>query len=174
MGRLGRSTRILPLVLATIGCQDITRFSTQEDRYEGTVVGASFVRAGIAEGTRLCLTFDGARAQSRPGFMTSSDGRFRSEPLRPIPELLHDSLASLKFGDDRHRQLLFMVRPEARPDTATGDVTAILSLMDTDSVELRLLQGAPPLADAPPPETPAAGHLFGIFRLTRQAGPCSF
>ena len=162
----------LGLGVISLGCRDLSRFSSKGDRFEGSVVRGSFVRSGVAEDARMCLTLDTDRLQESPGTLTTSDGRFRATPLRPIPQIWHDPLSTLSFGDGRVQNLVYA----AAPQTEVGvepDVMVIVSLMQTDHVEVRLLRGAPqPDAGALPSSVP--GALFGVFNLDRQPGPCLF
>jgi hypothetical protein len=159
------ATTLASLALAT-GCADVTRFSSVGDHYEGAVVAGDFVRAALAPTTSLCLVLDANHLQDAPGTLTSNDGRFARTPLRPIPQIWHDPLSTLSFGEGRVQNLVYIVSPFADAD-ALGDITAVLSLMQSGNVEVRLFRGAPAI-DA------GAGNLFGVFTLTRTAGQCSF
>jgi hypothetical protein len=161
------------LVASAIGCRDVTRYSTRGDHYEGDVVKGSFVRAGLVEDAKMCVTLDAEHLQDRPGTLTTSDGRFRATPLRPIPQLWHDPLSSLAFGDGRRQNFIYAATP-ATPASPAGDVQdvmIVLSLMDEGGIEVRLLRGAPG-EDASAPS--ASPPLFGIFTLDRREGSCSF
>jgi hypothetical protein len=153
----------LLVLLAAPACRDLTRFSTTSgDRFEGNVVPSDFVRAGVDDSTRLCLALDSDHLQDTPGSLSTSDGRFREAPLRPIPQLWHDPLSTFEFGAGRIKNLIYAAAPNADAGDTT-DVLVFVSLMDSGSIEVRLLRGAPP--------TPA---LFAVFTLDRQSGPCSF
>lgn len=155
------------VVLTMTACRDIDQFTTTPgDRYEGAIVDASFVRSGIASGVRLCLSLDVNHLQDSPGVLRTSDGRFRNEPLRPIPQLWHDPISTLSFGDGRLRNLVYVA------SSMQKDWFVVVSLMSSGDVEVRLLRGAPkvPGADAAPDEEPG----FGVFSLRREKGPCSF
>jgi len=151
----------------SLGCRDVTRFSSSGDHYEGPVVSADFVLAGIDPETRLCLELDAARLQEVPGTISTSDGRFRGTALRPIPQVWHDPLSTLNFGEGRLQNLLYVATPAAEGG-APGDVFAVVSLMQSGSVEVRLLRSAPEI------DAGSASNLFGVFPLTRVGGPCSF
>jgi hypothetical protein len=163
--------RVLPLALsvaAVLGCSDVTRFTNSGDHYQGTVVAGDFVRAGINPSTGLCLVLDASHLQDAPGTLSTSDGRFASTPLRPIPQIWHDPLSTLAFGDGRVQNLVYIATPIVDAD-ALGDVVAVVSLMQSGGVEIRLFRGAPEI-DA----GPGGNNLFGVFSLTRESGPCSF
>jgi hypothetical protein len=157
-------------LFAVTGCRDLQRFSATRDHYEGSVAKGSFVRAGFGDDVRLCLTLDADSLQDTPGTLSSSDGRFRAARLRPIPQLAHDPLSTLDFGAGRLKNLVYGVAPT--PDAGGGDdVLAVVSLMESNDVEVRLVRGAPADGDA---GAAAGTNLFGVFRLQRQSGPCSF
>jgi hypothetical protein len=161
---------LLPFVaIAGAGCRDVSDFTTRPDEhFEGKVVAGSFVRSGVDEDAAMCLALDTNRLQSGPGTLTTSDGRFRDAPLRPIPQLFHDPLSTLSFGDGRLQNLVYVAA--ASEDVGASDVTVVVSLMQSGAVEVRMLRGAPG-GDA---GAPGAGPppLFAIFHLERRPGPC--
>jgi hypothetical protein len=172
-----RPSRHVPLVLAlaiaAAGCRDVSRYSSKGDHYEGEVVKGSFVRAGVAEDAKMCLVLDAEHLQDGPGNLTTSDGRFRATPLRPIPQIWHDPLSTLSFGDGRRQNLVYVATPLPTDAGDTQDVMVFMSLMTEGGVEIRLVRGAPQAdaGTAPPATTPP---LFGIFTLDRRGGTCSF
>ena len=154
-----------------LGCRDLAHFSTGDGHYEGTVVAGNFVRAGMADGVRLCVTLDADHLQDSPGTLSSSDGRFSSTILRPIPQIWHDPLSTLTFGEGRVKNLVYMAAPG--PDAGDGaDVTVILSLLQSGAIEARLLRGAPTIGEDGG-ATPS-NNLFGAFTLVRAPGACPF
>ncbi|HVH42170.1 MAG TPA: hypothetical protein VM925_07490 [Labilithrix sp.] len=164
----------LASVLA-LGCRDASRFSSNGDRFQGNVVKGSFVRSGVGELTEMCLTLDTEHLQDAPGALSTSDGRFHAAPLRPIPQIWHDPLSTLNFGDGRIQNLVYAASPlpgDAGP-AEVQDVLVVISLMQGDHVEVRLVRGAPQ-TDAGPPPVGSASPLFAVFNLERQAGPCAF
>ncbi len=170
-----RSLAIVALAVLLAGCRDPSRSSSHGDRFEGSVVDGSFVRSGVTPRTRMCLTLDTDHLQDAPGTLTTSDGRFRTAPLRPIPQIWHDPLSTLSFGDGRVQNLVYAVSPLAVDADASEaqDVMVIVSLMQSDHVEVRLVRGAPQ-SDAGPPPPGTATALFGVFDLDRRPGPCAF
>jgi hypothetical protein len=152
------------------GCRDLSGFSTTNgDRYEGVVVGANFVLAGIQPDTKLCLTIDTDHLQDAPGAISTDDGMFARVALRPIPQIWHDPLSTFSFGEGRLKNLLYVAT-----SSAGDDVFVVVSLMQSGGIEVRLLRGAPGLVEdggAPPT---AGGNLFGVFDLSRASGPCSY
>jgi hypothetical protein len=165
-----RAQRLALLASAALacGCQDVTRFSNAGDHYQGSVAAGDFVRAGFDPSASLCLVLDASHLQDAPGTLTSSDGRFQSTPLRPIPQIWHDPLSTLSFGEGRVQNLVYDVTPLVDAD-ALGDILAVVSLLQSGGVEVRLFRGAPAI-DA----GPAGTNLFGVFSLTRASGSCSF
>lgn len=165
---MSRVFLIAGLLLSIAGCKDLDRFSSNGGSFEGVVVRGSFVRSGVTEDARLCLTLDTNNLQDAPGAITSSDGRFRATPLRPIPQIWHDPLSTLSFGDGRERNFVY-VATEGGP--VPRDVMVIVSLMHAGNIEVRLLRGAPQpssMLDGGAREEP----LFGVFSLNRREGAC--
>jgi hypothetical protein len=154
------------LALASLGCQDVSRFSNSGDYYGGDVIDASFITAGLGRLNGICLTLNASNLQGAPGTLTSNDGRFRNTPLRQIPQIWHDSLSTFNFGEGRLQNLIYIATPLVDAD-ALGDVTVVLSLMQSGSVEVRLFRGAPQVDG----ET---NNLYGVFPLTRMQGKCSY
>jgi hypothetical protein len=149
------------------GCRDLSSFSSGGDSFEGPVTKADFVRSNVAADARACITLDTDHLQDAPGRISTSDGRFHAEPLRPVPQLWHDPMSLLAFGEGREKNLVYVATP------ADGnDVLVVVSLMTSGGVEVRMLRGAPQAgasdAGAAPP------NVFGVFQLIRQAGPCSY
>jgi hypothetical protein len=158
-------------------CRDLHGFSTgPNDRYQGVVVDADFVRVGVDAGTSLCMTLDADHLQDAPGAMWTSDGRFQAAPFRPVPELWHDPLSTLSFGEGRLKNLMYVVTAtETFGDGQGDDVLAVASLMQSGGVEVRLLRGAPPVgSDAADAAPPGSDRVFAVFPLSRMTGPCSY
>jgi hypothetical protein len=167
-------------VLATsIGCKAVSRFSSKDgDHFEGDVVKGSFVRAGVADDAKMCLLLDAAHLQDAPGTFSTSDGRFKNAPLRPIPQIWHDPLSTMTFGEGRSQNLVYVASPSPVADggATSGDaqdVMVFLSLMDQGGLEVRLLRGAP-VADSGTSMPAVASPMFGVFTLDRRDGACSF
>jgi hypothetical protein len=120
----------------------------------------------------MCLVLDAEHLQDSPGTLTTSDGRFRATTLRPIPQIWHDPLSTLSFGDGRRQNLVYMATPLAASGD-TQDVMVVLSLMTEGGVEIRIVRGAPE-SDAGAPDAGNPPPLFGVFTLDRREGSCSF
>jgi hypothetical protein len=158
-----RSRTVLAVGLIAIGgCRNVSRFSSGSGHYEGTVVGGSFVRSNVALDARLCLTLDAEHLQDAPGRISSTDGRFKvGTAMRPVPQVWHDPLSTLTFGEGRVKNMLYMAEADEG-----GDVTVIVSLMESGDIEARLVRGAPPVDGG------IATNVFGVFALTHVEGPC--
>jgi hypothetical protein len=161
--RSARRCLAVALASALAACEHPGRYSTGKGSLEGIVEGSDFVRAGFAVGTRVCLELDTRKLQEKPGTISLSDGRLARTALRPIPALASDTLSNLSFADGQVRNLVFAVRERS---STPRDVLAIVSLLDDDRVELRLLDGAPG-EDVP-------DALYGVFPLERKDTPCSY
>jgi hypothetical protein len=165
----------LCLGLLCVTCRDLSSFSTGGDRYEGPVVAADFVRAGIGPAVSACLTIDTDHLQDGPGKLSTSDARFHAAALRPIPQIWHDPLSTLSFGEGRSKNLLYVVQASTSFGDGNGDdVFVVVSLMQSGGVEVRLLRGAPGLAASDGSAAPSTGNLFAVFDLGRASGPCSY
>jgi hypothetical protein len=163
------------LLATASGCRNVSRFSSKPgDHFEGEIVKGSFVRAGVAEDAKMCLTLDAGRLQDAPGTLSTSDGRFKGTLLRPIPQIWHDPLSTLAFGEGRAQNLVYVATPVGPPGD-TQEVMVFMSLMEEGGIEVRLVRGAPQVdagaQDAGlAPETP----MFGVFTLDRREGSCAF
>jgi hypothetical protein len=167
------------LLATTSGCRNISRFSSRAgDHIAGEVVKGNYVRAGVAEDAKMCLTLDAAHLQDAPGTLSTSDGRFKGTLLRPIPQIWHDPLSTLAFGDGRVQNLVYVATPVAPPED-TQDVMVFMSLMEEGGIEVRLVRGAPHAdagiaAPAPAVVAAQAPPMFGVFTLDRRDGSCAF
>jgi len=161
------------LLASAMGCKSVARFSSKDgDHFEGDVVKGSFVRAGVAENVRMCVILEANHLQDSPGTLSTSDGRFKGAPLRPIPQIWHDPLSTLSFGNGRVQNLVYVATPAA-PAGETQDVMVFMSLMDEGGIEVRLVRGAPQV-DGGPVAAGQASPMFGVFTLDRRDGACSF
>jgi hypothetical protein len=165
---------LLVLLASAVGCRSVSRFSSKDgDHFEGDVVKGNFVRTGVADDARMCVVLDANRLQDSPGTLSTSDGRFKNTPLRPIPQIWHDPLSTLSFGDGRVQNLVYIATPAAGDAGDTQDVMVFMSLMDEGGIEVRLVRGAPLVdggASVPAQGTP----MFGVFTLDRRDGACAF
>jgi hypothetical protein len=164
------------VLAAACGCRDVSHFSTAPgEAYCGPIVQGEFVRQGFPRSARLRMTFnaDLTGQYDLPGQITTDDGLLDGVWMRPIPQLAHDPLSTLNFGEAREENRIFAVDPS---DPARGPtILAFLSLLRDGNAEVRLIRGAPPLREA----TTFAGDgspIFGVFSpLVKQpAGQCGF
>lgn len=163
------------IVAASTGCHDVSNFSTAGGHYDGPVIQADFVRAGVGSATMACLTIDADHLQDAPGAISTSDGRFQAVPLRPIPQIWHDPLSTLSFGEGRLRNLLYVATASVSFGDGQGDdVLVVVSLMQAGDVEVRLIRGAPNLPTEGGPAPSAGSSVFAVFDLTRKSGSCSY
>ena len=167
-----RALGLVVVVVVAIGmiaaCRDVTKFSSGAGSYEGGVVQGDFVRAGVVPEARLCMTLDTDHLQDAPGVVSTSDGRFTKTPLRPIPQLWHDPLSTLSFGDGRVQNFVYV----ATPVSESEDVMVVVSLMTSGDLEVRILRGAPSADDAGASASKAP-PLFAVFTLSRRPDvPC--
>jgi hypothetical protein len=124
--------------------------SSQETRAAQTVVVGQFTTDDAADG--LCRS--------------GGTVLFDNAPLRAIPELDHDPLSALEFGEGRDYNFFAWV-----DSTCQGTVLTLVSLMRNDGIEVRLLKPA-----AMPPAGAAAEQRpgFALFDLTRRDEGCGF
>src|SRR5580704_7140198 len=184
MAPTSRAARAALLLAAASGasCHDISSFSTGSGSFEGPIVNVSL--AGIpatidggasgATPTRLCLTLDTNALQGSPGDLSTNDGLFHASPMLSIPQIWLDPLSTLNFGEGRIKNLIYVVSATMPLADGGTDVFAIVSLMQSGNVEVRLLRGAPPPSATLDGSVSATsgGNLFAVFELTRQSTPC--
>jgi hypothetical protein len=169
-----RRSLLCIFLVALGGCRDIDRFDTGDDEaYCGTIVTAPFVREGFATNLRVRLRIDTDQLDSVPGTITTDDTAgpcapeplFQDAELRVTPDVLHDPLSTLEFGEGRDMNLVTWARSPCQ-----GPMLAVVSLMKNDDVELRLLR--PPSSPLAAGEDPGGG--YALFQLRRQEGTCGF
>ena len=194
------SILLLAALALAAGCSDLESYRGD---YAGEVAGAvvcdgepcSFIRRGFPGGTVLRLErFDPTvqaidlAAGTAPGFLTTDDQALCGqeqrtlvdEPLRPIAALAHDALSGVELpGATRIRTYVYALEPTRGPLAGRGAM-AFVTLLEDDSVEVRVVSGdgtedcsALPLRDPPEDVCPrwAAGgcDYYGFFELGRVA-----
>jgi hypothetical protein len=159
---------------ALASCTNLSGFTTAGDSYQGPVVAADSVLAGVASKTSLCLTLDTNHLQDGPGAVWTSDGMFHETALRAIPQIWQDPLSTFTFGEGRLKNLVYVAAATTPFPDGGSDVFVVLSLMQSGDIEVRLLRGAPILSPDGGSSTQPGGNLFAVFSLSRQSGPCSF
>jgi hypothetical protein len=160
--------------LACVACQDLSGFSTGGGSYEGAVVPGGFVRSGVTQNVRACLTLDANHFQDAPGTISTDDGLFHTVSLRPIPQIWYDPLSTFTFGEGRLKNLMYVSAATAPFPDGGSDVFVVISLMQSGDIEVRLLRGAPSLSADGGSSSQTGANLFAVFSLSRQSGPCSF
>jgi hypothetical protein len=184
---VGTAPRPLIVALAAVfplfGCRDIDRFDTEGPAaYCGSIVGTGafnkgFIGAGAQPSLNFRLEIDTDALTSRPGVLTSDDGEnglcsgegrplFDEAPLRAIDEVLRDAISHAEFGDGHEHDLFAWV-----DSTCQGTMLAVLSLLTSGAVEVRLFKPAPNVAAEAPPAQQAG---FALFYLTRSERGCDY
>jgi hypothetical protein len=154
------------LIAALSACRDLERFDTGESgAYCGSIIDSNFTRAGFPPGLSLRLTLDIDALAYAPGTLSTNDvpgnpcspsPEFDNAPLLITPELFSDPLSQLEFGQSRDHNFMAWV-----DSTCQGSALAVVSLMHTGQVEVRLLRrGNGLLGEASPNE-------LGVFQLER-------
>lgn len=183
---------LLGALLATAACRNVERFDTKgAEAYCGDLVsGPTFHDGFVAKGVeppniRLKLTqLDTGQLSSFSentgallGRLTSDDGErglcsgdgqalFQSAPLRGIPQVYHDTISTLTFGEGHDEDFFAWV-----DSTCQGTMLSVVSLLRAGDVEVRLFKPAPiPEADAGPETRPG----FALFSLRRHEAGCEF
>jgi hypothetical protein len=164
--------------LGAVGCRDLSRFDTgPNEAYCGSIVTSEFIRKGFTPENEppnlpMRLRLDTDKMTTEPGVISTNDGEagvchpfafFTNAKLRAIDEVFHDELSFVEFGEGREHNFFAWV------DSCQGPVLAVVSLMKSDDVEVRLLK--PGVIE---PTTPADAPGFALFVLHRQAGSCGF
>jgi len=174
----------LGVLLTTLSCHSLDRF----DSKNGTAFCGQLVKApGFYDGfvpdgqpkllLSMKLTLDTSQLSSFTedkstilGRLSSNDAAlglcspngqalFESSPLRGIPQVDHDSISTLTFGEGHDEDFFAWT-----DSTCQGTMLAVVSLLRKGDVELRLFKPAPlPLPSAGPDQRPG----FALFYLTR-------
>ncbi len=116
------------------------------------------------------LTLDIDRLTSQPGLLSSGDAKDgmcaplrlfdKDTPLRAIPEVDHDVLSALTFGEGHLHDFFAWV-----DSTCQGTMLAVVSLMKNNQVEVRLFK---PARVPPPNATSFDKPGFAVFHLVAQ------
>lgn len=166
----------LPLIFcasSAVSCGDLQSFTSKPGQaYCGTIGLPLFQEGFVEEGSpsmlELALTLDVDKLSSEPGILNSKDPEgicgtpdapqvlFQNARLRAIPELQHDVLSALTFGEGHEHDFFAWV-----DSTCQGTMVAVVSLMKNNYVELRLFKPAP----AGPHATAAERPGFALFHL---------
>jgi hypothetical protein len=154
-----RSTvAIIPtLLVLAVGCADEDAFTTSPGEcFRGGIIGADFIRTGFDPEVRALLTLDVRNLTNgigEAGRLRTTDRLFEAAPVNQMQQVSNDTISLFQFPGGRIRN--YLAHAEAGDGTPA---TVVISLMENDSVELRIIR--PPSGGAGDP--PA---LFGVFRL---------
>lgn len=178
------------MLLTTLSCRSIDRFDTKgEAAYCGDLVsGPSFTDGFLPALTppqlRFKLTLDTSQISSFSenktailGRLSSNDAEwglcsergealFEFAPLRAIPQVYHDSISTLSFGEGHDDDFFAWVDSKCQ-----GTMLLVVSLLRSGDVEIRLFKPAPlPADDAGPEQRPG----FALSVLRRSDKGCEF
>lgn len=167
-----RSAALCLTAAALASCKTIDTFDTgTDDAYCGRITGAPFVREDFDRQLQLQLRLRIAGLNSVPGDLTTDDSDigpcapkalFSRAALRAPKKLESDDLSAFSFDDGSLTNFMAWV-----DSTCDGTYLAVVSLMQDNGVEVRLLRGA---LDSAGQET----GPFGVFDLQRAVGGCGF
>ena len=165
---------------SALGCRSLERYDTTGTAAYCGSLGAptfqeGFLPDGVPPGLAMSLKLTTANLASQPGTLSSDDaatgfcsgdGRalFEEAPLRAIPEMFHDSLSQLEFGEGHVQDFFAWV-----DSSCQGTMLSVVSLLTNGSVEVRLLKPA-----ANPPDDAAAELRpgFALFYMRRSEEGC--
>lgn len=126
---------------------------------------SGFIPEGGKPNLRLRLHLDVDALTTNPGTLTSDDRTrglckasdqplFDEAPLRAIPEVLHDPISTLEFGQGREHSFFAYV-----DSTCQGTMLAVVSLMKSKNVEVRLFKPAA-MTDSDAPAAESSGYAL--------------
>jgi hypothetical protein len=185
----------LGVLLLTLSCRSLDRFDTKDGAaFCGQLlVSAPSFHDGFVPETEqgqpqlqltMKLTLDTSQLSSfsadkatQVGALTSNDADlglcapggqalFESSPVRGIPQVDHDTLSTLSFGEGHDEDFFAWT-----DSTCQGTMLALVSLLRKGDVELRLFK---PAALPPPGAGPGQRPGFGLFYLKRDEKGCGF
>jgi hypothetical protein len=114
------------------------------------------------------LQLDADSLQSEPGLLWTGElapgEQLKAAQLRAIEQLEHDLLSDLTFGEGVVKSSVAVV------ELGHTEVVAVISLMQSGGVDVRLMRGDGRTAYAD--GTPKPAQIFGVFHLTKQDGDC--
>jgi len=181
----------LGVLLTTLSCRSLDRFDTKgKEAYCGQLVKAPAFHDGFVPDGKpdLLLTMKltlntsqlssfSADTATQIGALTSNDADlglcseggqalFESSPVRGIPQLDHDTLSTLTFGEGHDEDFFAWT-----DSTCQGTMLALVSLLRKGDVELRLFK---PAALPPPNAGPGERPGYALFYLKRDKEGCGF
>jgi hypothetical protein len=138
-----------------LGCRDLDRFDTGDSgAYCGNIIDGEFTRRGFEAGLGMRLTLDIDALHVAPGVLSTNDAE--AGPCAPQALFENAPLSLLEFGAIRDFNFVSWV-----DSTCQGSALAVVSLMHTGQVEVRLLR-----RNNPTEQTDSPGN-FGVFQLQR-------
>ncbi|MEI9950180.1 MAG: hypothetical protein WDO74_14690 [Pseudomonadota bacterium] len=173
-----------------LSCTSLDGFNSKPgEAYCGPIGLALFHEGFVKEDSPsdlvVALTMNTSKLSSVPGLLSSKDPQgicgtadapqvlFLDAPVRAIPEVDHDVLSALTFGEGHDHDFFAWV-----DSTCQGTMLAVVSLMKNNYIELRLFKPAP---SPPPNATPAQRPGFALFHLDpkplyvpKEEGGCDF
>jgi hypothetical protein len=179
---------LLALALGSLSCRSLDRFDTTGNpAFCGELVsGPSFHDGFIADEQpqRLGLKLELDTGQlagfadnkaALPGRLTSDDAAlglctdrplFEDAQMRTIPQVYHDSLSTLSFGEGHDEDFFAWV-----DSSCQGTMLSLVSLLRNGNVEVRLFKPAA-FADGDVGSDKRPG--YALFYLTRSEKGCDF
>lgn len=182
---------LLGALFGALSCRDLERFDTHGDQaYCGDLVsGPSFQDGFLPDSqpkqlrmklssleTNLLSTYSNDKV-TIPARLSSNDvatglcagqgqALFEDSPLRSIPQVDHDAIASMTFGEGHDEDFFAWTT-----STCQGTMLAVISLLRNGDIELRLFKPMPP-----PPNDAGADERpgFALFYLQRNPHGCGF
>jgi len=167
-----------------LGCTDLSDYELEADEaYCGSMVSApvfqsGFLPEGVPPTLRLRLHLDVDALTTLPGKLTSDDRAdglckdsdqplFDEAPLRAIPEVLHDPISTLEFGQGRVHTFFAYA-----DSTCQGTMLSVISLMKNKDVEVRLFKPAA-MAKSDAPAAESSGYAL-FYLKPFETDDCGF
>ncbi len=165
------------VLLALTGCRDLQRFDLGEgEAYCGPIVSTpvfheGFIPTDSPPVLRLKFYLDTDNLTTRPGRLFSDDAErglcandgeplFDGAELRTVESVLHDPISELSFGEGREHSVFAYV-----DSTCQGSMLALVSMMRSGDLELRLFKPKP---EAPDDAAPGERSGYALFHLKRR------
>ncbi|HYQ16832.1 MAG TPA: hypothetical protein VEQ58_13770 [Polyangiaceae bacterium] len=187
---------LLPLcaLLSTLSCRELQRFDTRDGEvYCGDLVSGDpftdgFVVDNKPQQLRMMLsdldtsklgTFSTDNQVGVPAHLTSNDKLtglcakdvlplFDNSPVRSIPQVDHDALAAMTFGEGHDEDFFTWT-----DSTCQGTMLGIVSLLRNNDIELRLFKPNK-LAAIGDPADKRPGFALFYMRRNPNAASCGF
>jgi hypothetical protein len=181
--RRGLAALLVLSAAGVFGCKSLERYDTEgTSAYCGSIVGPSLFEEGFVPenqppGLGLSLKLTTETLSTRPGTLSSNDAQtgfcreegralFENAPLRAIPEMFHDSLSQLEFGEGHVQDFFAWV-----DSSCQGTMLAVVSLLANGAVEMRLMK---PAAEPPPNAGPDQQPGYALFYMEKSTPGCGY